>query len=523
MPGIPLVVESRDIAVARLNRPAAVQEDPLVFWNPEIYDLLQAQGARYRSTPIYVESGSELSHHWDQPIVADRTLCAVPSVDGGYVVPSPNCLVGDRWHNLRITATQTKSFAGGSPSGTLSIEALSQSLEAGFVIGFEDGYLLVTATATVGATSLALQRITGNVTVTSGDVAVANNGYFYQRGIGCPLIGPMNLAADPLPLMDDPRNNEATRKYACDGVAVSAMGAVFDKLLIRGFPGHGLWVSNPTALPTLTQRESPWDMWETHVGYANARDCLAGITLNSTDGTFDTLIGGGCRDYGVRLTGGNIQGGKIHGWGCGLGLWLSLGGHIDHAEGENCNYGANIFTPSSIGVIKVWDNRYRGLLMDVYETTIGAIDATHARSETSADPYATGYAFVLSGWNDRVNCQSVLVKASNGANGWVFGSTNNHTNIRNDLKGSVYSSDSSGTYGLRIKQSMSANGLKFDLNGFANCLYFDDGVVLTSNTFDFYGVTGNTIRWADGTTGTFGTPNIPAGVSAANDIEFHVY
>ncbi len=529
MAEIPLTVRSSTAAIARLTRPAIVQDDPLAFWNDQLYATLQAQGGgRYRDTPIYTDAGSVISHYWDQPIVAGRTMCAVPTTDLGYNYPSPNALIRDRWHDLAITATSSIHLTEGSPTDDLDIEPLDRALEAGFVIGFGyPEYVLLTADAAIGATTISVQRIYADVTVDPDDVGEANNGYFFQRGCGCPRLSDLNLAADPYPLMDNPRFNEATRKYACDGIAVSAMGAQLSGIRVFNFPGHGLWSASPSASSTLSQRQSMWDFWEPRITDATILNCLAGATLNGTDTQFGTIVGAGCRDYGLRMKGYNIQGGTVHTWGCGIGTWMSNGGHITDLESENCDYGVQIDYKSDIGSMNVYGNHYRGVYIDGFNLQIGSMYIQHASSDTSADSQPTGYALVIRA-ADRLNCPNVIVDATDGGQGVVLG--NGQPILKCQLAGAIggYTLNSGpGAKGLHIKaSSIKGSTFNFAVNDFADCVYFEhmnDLANVKGNQIHFSGITSNTILWPNDATGTFGTPAIPTALSDTNTIAFHVY
>jgi hypothetical protein len=506
----------------RTTRPSVVQSiSPLVFNDDDYYTWLQSQGSRYRSTPIYVDAASVIAHRWDQPLVADRAMCVAPSVDGGYNSPSPNALIRDRWHDLVITATETRSFTSGSPTHTLSVESLDRDIAAGFVIGFTGGYLVVTADAATGATSLSLSRIFFDVAVTSGDEATAHNGFFYQRGEGSPLLDNLVLMGDPNPLINvNPVAYESTRKYACDGVAIAAMGATFNNLRIQNFPGHGLWASSTTASSTLNGTTLPWDQHELQLNNVFVDKCLSGITVLSTDTMFGKLVASACRDYGVRFTGFAAMGDSIHAYGCNVGISLQGGAFCNAVQGETCNFGIEVFNTSQIGSVRAYNNTYRGFVANAYNIQVGRMFVTHASATTIADSYATGYAVAMPA--ARFTCHDMTIDASNGANGMSFGTSAGNL-VEARMAGRINGDDTASTYGLRITHSILGSDLDFNINRFPNCLYIDNGVTLTGNSMKFRGTSSNTIRWANGTTGTFTTPNIPAGVSSANSVSFLVY
>jgi hypothetical protein len=498
-------------------RPSVAQPDPFTFWDDEVYAFLLAQGTRYRSTPIYTDAAALISHKWSEPIVAGRSMCVAPSVDGGYSKPSPNALIRDRWHDLIVKSTQTKSFTTGSPQGTLAVTALDRAIPAGFVIGHAgEDFLILVSDAAIGATSITVKKIYSDVTVSANDEYGANNGFFYQRGEGSPMVERMVLIGDPFPLINP--GFEATRKYSCDGVAVSAMGGHYDKLRIESFPGHGLWVSSPTAFPTVTSRTMPWDKLELNLVDVSVSRCLSGITCNATDAMFGKLVTQGCRDYGVRFNGFAMEGDSIHSYGCNVGTSFPGGVYANVVQGESCNFGFETFNITEIGTLRVYSNTYRGFLSDAYNVFINNAFIQQDSGATNGDSYPTGWAAVNNG--SRLMSPAFAVEA-NGCDGFLLG-TSVHVMDQCRLAGRVEGNSASNKSGLKFACDFKGNVVDFNVNGFTNAVYFNN-VAVVGNTMNFRGVTGNTVRWPDGTTGTFGTPNVPAGLSSTNQIAFHVY
>lgn len=513
------------IPTMRNTRPVVPRNaDPSVFWDDEFYLWLLSQGSRYRNDPVYVEAASLISHTWEEPFVAGRSLCTPPATDLGKNYPSPNALIRDRWHGLNIVTTQTKSFDTAHPSGTLTIQALGKALPAGFVIGFPSlQYLQLTANAAFGATSLSVKKIWNDTNVTSGDIATPRNGYFSQQGDPSPRVRDMVLVGDP-----DPRINpgfETARKYACDGIAIEAMGANIENVLISNFPGHGLWINDPLAATTLASLVLPWDVIVPHVGYVEVERCLSGITIGSTDGKFDTLIASGCRDYGVRLKGFSIQGNKIHGFGSyGPGVWMENGGMVGTVEGESSDYGVDISGRAQCNSVWAYNNTYRGVLIDSYEVSIGTISVQHNSGATDSNYYPTGYALIVHGFSNRFTCPSIHLDAKNGSYGMLLGKiTYDHTLEEVRVAGRITGTESPGDYGLVIGQPLNGSVVDMNVNGFLNNVWMWDAVTLAGNTLNFRGTSAQTIRWPNGVTGTFQTPNIPVAINNANKVNFHVY
>lgn len=512
------------VPTMRVTRPTVSQASPFTLSDAEFYAWLSAQGSRYRSDSIYLEAASLVEHHCDEPIVAGRTLCAAPSVDLGATKPSPNALIRDRWHNLKVTATQTKSFTSGSPSGTLTVSALSLALPAGFVIGLpnQQGFLQLTVNAALGATTISVQRIYTDVSISSSDILYPNNGYFYQRGCGAPVVRNVALVGDPNPRMNP--GFETSRKYACDGIAIQAMGSLVENVLVDNMPGHGVWISSPAATSTLGGAALIWDQWEPVLGgRICARSCLSGITLGATDAVYNDLTAVGCRDYGVRITGFYTQGKSIHAYGCGVGVSLDGGTLAGSVESENCNFGINLFAASQIGGMLIYDNRYRGLVVETYSANIGSIYIRHGNSETIADGYPTGWAMVVKGFSNRFVCPALDINARAGSKGFLLGEFGNG-HVLEDIRigGLVVGYESPGSRGLEIGQHVKGSGIDLGLNGFANCLYINDGITMSGSTVHIRGTSTNTIRWpGDDTPRTFTDPHIP--VAYTDVIQFHVY
>jgi hypothetical protein len=518
------IIPTALIPVIRNKRPRVIQSTaPNVLSAADLDAWMLSQGSRYRSTSIPIDAATQISHCLSEPIIAGRGLI---DGDAGMVAgqnsPSPTSLIKDRWHDLVITATETKTFSVATPQSTLAVEAIDRVIPAGFVISFDGGSLTVMVSAAVGAVSLTLRRIHFDVTVNSNDEAIAANGYFYQQGEGSPLLSTMALVGHPDPHISP--GSESARKYSCDGVAVSAMGGIYQNLELFNFPGHGLWVSSPTNFSTLAQLQLPWDKIELYLDNIWVGHCLSGITVAATDAQFSTLVAAGCRDYGIRFLGYAGQGSQMHCYGCGVGVSIPNGIYANIIQAETNNYGGEVFGYSQIGSWRGFGNTYRGLLVDSLSVNIGSLLLSHSSGATSADPYPTGWAAVVRGFSDRFMCSQVGIDADSGAKGLMLGQDGYaHDLFEMQLKGRITGYNSPGPDGLRIGQTVVGSDLNLNVNGFANCLWISNGVSLAGNTIRIRGTSTNTVRWADGTTGTYAAPNIPAAVSSANEISFHVY
>jgi hypothetical protein len=226
----------------------------------------------------------------------------------------------------------------------------------------------------------------------------------------------------------------------------------------------------------------------------------------------------------VRFTGGAAQGGEIHAFGDGVGI-STVGIYASSLQGESCDYGMELLgADNQVGAIIAFNNKYRGVLIEAYSTLVGSIAAVHSSGLTSGNSRPTGYALVIYGFSNRFSCPSIGIDASAGASGLQFGAAGyDHTLEEMNAVGRITGFNSPGAYGLEIGQSLAGSRIDMNVNGFANCVYIHDGVALAGNSLKFRGTSTNTVRWANGATGTFASPAVPVGVSGTNSVEFHVY
>lgn len=477
----------------------------------------------YTATPIYIEATGDYSYRMDSPIVAATSLCAPPSVDGGADNPSPNALIRDRYIGLRVTAAGNLILTSGTSTGTLAVNALDRALPRGFVLTFSGGIIQLRAAAAAGATSLDVARIYTDVTITTSQVGTPTNGFFAQGGTTRARLANLCLAGDPNPLIA--RGYDAGRKYACDGIAVTGIGCRYENLVISNFPGHGIYATYPVNSSTLYGVTTPWDSTEVYFRDLTVTKCFSGITIGATDCVADALLVSECRDYGVRFMGFAAQVGRVHAYGCGKGIWASGNVYADQLEGETCDYGvvlAGGSDRSQIGSVRSFDNAYVGLSLAVGNGWIGSAIVDH-RTNTpdgnapSADLPGTGYAVVLGSWADYFTITHLRITCFDAAQGLLLGHSAGKTLTGLDLRGTV--SGVTGTYGVHVPYPLAGSNLELVVAGFTTGVYFGDDCALTGNRLVFRGPAATTIRWPDGTTGTFATPNIPTAIAIGNDFQ----
>ena len=521
--------------VGKRNHPVTDTEVPVIPTSSyagitiDDYDDWLKTVVDYRTSPIYLDAANSVSYYTNKPIVAARSMCGEPSVDGGYATFSPNALIRDRYYNLVVTATGNCTLNSGHPTDTLNIAALDRALPAGFVLDFTGGGIVqLTTAAALGATNLSVARIYTDVAITTSQTGAPINGTFAQKGTCYPKINDVVLVGDPNPLIS--RGFDAGRKYSCDGIAISAMGTRIRNVNISNFNGHGVWVSYPYNSSTVYGISSPWDVEKLFLDDITVANCFSGVTVNSTDPVIGTITAREIRDYGVRFNGFANQVGTIHAFGCGTGVYCKGNVYADKLQGETSGYGVilgDLSDKSQISQVRAFNNTYVGLAINVGNTWIGSAIVDHSSTSIDGNPAgangvaATGYSTVLGSYADSVTINYLRISCTGNARGLMIGNSGSKTIGAIDLSGVIIGS--TGTYGIHVPYSMTACNLNFVVGGFTYGVYFGNTSVLTANRIILRGPSATTIRWADSTTGTFDTPNIPTGVNNNNYVSIHPY
>jgi hypothetical protein len=281
---------------------------------------------------------------------------------------------------------------------------------------------------------------------------------------------------------------------------------------------------------TLSAQTISWDKPENYIGRISADHCLSGISIQSTDAQFNALIAAACRDYGVQILGFATQGNMIHAYGVeGVGVYLPNGGIINSIEGETCGTGIELFGGGEFGTFKAFSNTYRGILIEAFQVMVHAINATHASKASTGHAYPEGYALAVVGWCDSFVCPALNIYAPGATGGFRLGRALSKAHVMAEIRtaGRIFGDGSTtGTYGFEVDQPLVGSVFDLTIGGFEHGVYFHDATTITSlagNSFHFRGASSNTVRWPDGTTGTFDSPNTPTSVSNTNEVTFHVY
>lgn len=505
---------------------------------------------RYLDEGIELEAGSSIESLWSEPLVASTALCSMPGVIGGASRFSPKALIHSRWHDLAVVVEQDVTMTNPA-TAIIDVSSVDRDLPKGFVFGFyNNGWneMLLLANVAAGATTMQVQTINHNVNIPNGSTLLTAPGYFYQHGVGSANLRNLMLVGDPANMLIDPRNNNDGDTFNCDALAISGMGTLLDNIYIYNFPGHGLRIQSPTLSDSLIGNiaRTHFDFWEcTMNGMISVFNALAGTTIDAPDAKFNKITGAGCREYGLKLNGPNIQGNTAHCWGCKLGAWVNLGGSINHIEGENCDYGMNVlYTPCEMGTLKVWGNKYRGIYLAPYDTTVACISAEQSDPSTTgtADPSGelrpTGLALLIGDFTDRLICGNIVCVGKGGASCMQIGIDHNHTITEMMLRGTIRGESGSSSKALHIKADMDGCELDFGVsatpaNGFPHAVRMESNVVLTGNRLLFRGPAANKILWPNGAIGTFGHdpldetnfpgPNVPSVISDNNYVQILAY
>lgn len=525
------------VEVLENTRPSIAIANPLGMSEA---DYLTWAGTRphKRSTPIYVETASLHRGRKSNPIVADSTMCAqISGSDGGYATYSPKSLIRDKYIDMVVTATSALTLSTGSPTGNLSVSALSQALPIGFLLKFGDSnWVSLTQAAAKNATTLHLRvlypDIYGSLVISIGNHATPLNGYFYQGGTPGSELDNYALIGMASPIVRS--GNWDAMKYSCDGVAISSAAAVARNLLISNFPGHGFYSTfhvDPRA--RVDVGELPYDNPEIlFEGINQVKNCLAGFTLNAADSrNAGTLIARGCRDYGIRLNGSAIQGGAYHGYASKIGVWISQPAFPQHVRGEDSDYGVilDAQSPTSsgqsqIGGLRTLSNKYLGVRVLGAEIHCGSMEIVHSSNLTNnSDPYPTGWGLNLGSFVEGFSCPSLYIDNSGGtANGCRFGQFTVNTmktiHMQGRLKGG------GGAVGLQLGVGLVGSVLNLNIDNYTRALDFGSGQgPFQGNDWTFRGAASSAIKWPDGSDGRFDAPNYPSGMDTDNNIKFLVY
>jgi hypothetical protein len=488
-----------------------------------IADVLQSQGENYRTERIPLTSGVVVRARegWERPAyVAGTDMFVDPAVDGGSDTHSPDALIGDDYYSVQVVANDTASLTAGSPTDTLTVEAIDRDLPAGFGLLIDSSNRFqLEAAASQGATSLSIRRMAADCTIADEDVAIAGNRYPSQAAVMAPIVDGLFLVGDPDPVMNENPALDAGRKYALDCIATNALGFQFRNLCIGGFQGHGIIVlpvgnSDDAAGPPYALNHEMGVIQNVFVSR-----CLSGATIGVNDIIVDNFYAAACRDYGIHfLSGTNTTGGTIHAYGCGTAIDADGCIRYQYLEGETSTNGVVLGgSRSQVASIRAYSNTAICTRIDTNHGWFGSILADHG--------VAGAYCLEIGRFADYTSFDHAVCAASGTCNGIIVGHDgNDRTLLLKKLHATVITSGN-GDYGVRFACDLAGTDIDIlvDDTGFGTEVYFANDVDLTGCTLKLRGPTAAAIRWADGTTGTFGTPNIPAAVSSANEVQILDY
>lgn len=497
----------------------SVSSDRIVATEASIRAWLQAQD-NYTDDPINITNAGALYQRdgFAKPIVGSETLCAQPGgSDTGSSVPSPNAVVCDPYYDVVVTAGETLTLNSGNLTDTLTVSALDRALPYGFAFKFGSEFCQLNAAASAGATSIAIRRMNADCAISSSETAVAANRYTSQAGVMNCIIPRLAVFGDPDPMINPVPATEAglARKYACDGIAFAGQGHQLGWLNVGNLPGHGIIAMQIGDSVTRAGFYTPWEREVVYLDYATIWHCFSGLTTNVIDGYWNNLDIQGCHDYGAHfLTSSVNSGDKIHAYGCGTAIACEGRVRFNYLEGENSTRGVDLIAGSGgsqIGHIRAYGNSTSAVRVFGDDTSIQSMLIDHAINAT--------YGLEIGNFADHTAIHHAVVNLSSTASGVLLGNSARGADCTMSLLRARVNGGSGGFAGVVIDQPFAGTHLDLTIDGsFTNDFYMSSTGDLAGCTLILRGPSSSTITWPDTTTGTFGTPSIPAGLSSTNTI-----
>jgi hypothetical protein len=488
--------------------------------NTIVADWLQGLDS-YRSTRVPLTSGVVLRSRegWERPTyVAGTDMFVDPAVDGGSDTYSPDALIGDNYYSFEASIQESASLTAGSPTATIDVSAIDRALPASFglLIDGDNRFQLDTAAAQ-GATAITVRRMGADCTINDGDTAIAGNRFPSQAATMAPIVDGLFLVGDPDPVMNNNPALDAGRKYALDAIATNALGVQIRNTVIGGFQGHGIIVLPVGNSDDFAGAAYPLTHEMGVIDTVFVERCLSGVTIGVNDFLAFTIYVSACRDYGIHtLSGTNTTGNVWHAYGV-SGTAVDADGavRVGYIEGETSGRGIDLGgTGSQVASMRAYGNTITAVRIYGNHAWFGSILSTHA--------IADSYCLEISEDSDHNSYDHGVYTSSGTCNGILVGISNDRTLKLKKVHATVLGS---GGEGATFNCDLAGTDIDVtvDSTSFTTEVYFSNDVDLTGCTLKLRGPTAAAIRWADGTTGTFGTPNTPAAVSSANEVQILDY
>jgi hypothetical protein len=491
--------------------------------NTIISDFLQEQGARYRTERLPLTSGVIVRSRegWERPsYVASTAMFVAPGVDGGSSTFSPDSLIGDDLYSVQVVANDTASLTAGSPTDTLTVEAIDRNLPAGFGLLIDsDNRFQLDAAATAGATSLSIRRMAADCTINDEDVAIAGNRFVSQQATLAPVIDGLLLMGDPDPYMNEVAASNAGRPYSLDAIASNAIGIQIRNTAIGGFEGHGIFIAAAGNSNDAAGRPYTLNNEQGVIDTVLVERCLTGATIGANDFLVNVLYASACRDYGLHtLANTNTTATIVHCYGT-AGSAIEADGCLRalYLEGETSVTGIDLDgTGSQVFAMRTYNNTTRSVRIITPHGYYGSIRADHG--------VAGSHCIEVNQYADYTTIEHFVAVASGTCNGVQIGGGADRTLKLKKIAGTITTSGN-GAKGLDIECDMAGTDIDVtvDDTDFTTEFHMDPGVEFDGCTITFRGPSAATIVWPDATTGTLGTPNVPSAISDENEVQILDY
>lgn len=537
---------------AEATMATALGTDTLILEEADIRAWYATQDRRSETYEIEAGQVVEGARGFQRAIVGTQELCEQPATDPGWYWPAYNAIVASKYASLRLTPTASCTISGGAlATGSLEVASVPRDLPQGAVLMFKHNttitpyyYVQLTAnvSASAGTTTIPVRKIFADVAITTSFTGFWGGRYASQRASNVPTVSDLLVCAEPDSWFASSREYmSAGLKYATDGFHFNNSGIKGRNLKAHGIIGTGIRLSHAGSESTNTGTQGPWDNSWSFYDNLQADTCLTGIVVQGGDEKYGNMYASNCRDFGIMLAATANHVASAHGWGCQTGVGIVGSINCASLDGADSDFGVELHSweginsgrETKIANLTVYNNIYSGFRCSQDSVSIGqALIEANSNGTTSVDKLNmfggdtafTNWGAVLGSWSDYFSCPALKILTANTANGLNIGHNAGKTLTFVDIAGTIAKLSGAGTtYGLRVRAPLAASVLAMGVYGFTNGFYVDTGATLTGNRIVLRGPSATTIRWADGTTGTFGSHTVPTAVASANSVSILPY
>lgn len=519
---------------------------------PELEDYLDGR-EDIRSEPYILRNAESIinQYGWAEPIILGPDMCddESGSLTTGYLdLFSPRAGYQGPYEGLLVRANGALSLSEAGPAtGTLNIDpALNKALPKGFLLGCSvvgteppsyTEFLELTEAASVGDTALSVRLTnlgsgTQTVTISDNELLYDAARYTSQGAVNMNYIEGLHIVGRPTQNMDENSAINVGRGWACDGIVVPGTGAHFKDTKIGMIPGVCYHVRKKGNTFTRKGRHTPFEAEATTLENTHAYMAHIGRVWDAVDSE-----GRGANEaqdmtyFGDWFRAGSVTNvDAIHNHGV---KGATVGGQgydataarvegilrANYLELETSTVGARFLSGSSYSRVvsgRAYNNDNR--CWEVYsgDCWFGTLRLTHGDAYTATNTGSVNQpALMLGDFAVRNVFEEVHVTVANSSRGIQLGENGlNYIEDCHIYRGVVLGT---GDIGLYVNTSLTRGSYDIYFNhGFVNAVYFANKTIVEVD-FTFRGPAACPITWPDGTTGTFGTPNVPSALIAAKN------